>query len=298
VRWPRIARRVVRENDYPDAINDRIRALVEDIPEAPVRPLDDPGAPDEALWNGWIDRYCGQTWLEIPWFIGETYFYRRIIEATGYFRPGPGRFSDPFLQQKQAGYDESRDAIQALARARAQAEDTAHPRAELVRLLKMALWGNQADLSMWDADAEERLARIGAPPTDDATYGGVWTTAHNFDFVGDRLYTSWYRGGVKVHDVSDPSTPGELGHWRATETTSFWTAQKGDGDYLLASSWRDPSQETPQEGAAVYSFPALDSDPTPEEGANSERSGTGFGFLVGAVGLGIAALARRVVDRS
>lgn len=154
MRWPRIARRVVQENDYPDEINDRIQALVDDIPEAPVRPLDDPGAPDEALWNEWIDRYCGHTWLEIPWFVGETYFYRRIIEAIGYFRPGPGRLSDPFVQQKQAGYDESRDAIQALARARAQAQDTGHPRAELVRLLKMALWGNQADLSMWDADAE------------------------------------------------------------------------------------------------------------------------------------------------
>lgn len=154
VRWPRIARRVIRENDYPTETDDQIRALIGDIPEAPIRPLDDPGAPDEALWNDWIDPFCGQTWMEIPWFVGETYFYRRIIEALGYFRPGSGYLSDPFRQQKQAGYEESNEAIQALARARVQAENAGQPRTELVRLLKTALWGNQADLSMWDADAE------------------------------------------------------------------------------------------------------------------------------------------------
>ncbi|MFT4885109.1 MAG: hypothetical protein ACI8U4_002629, partial [Natronomonas sp.] len=74
-------------------------------------------------------------------------------------------------------------------------------------------WGAEADaprsalggVELWNAAEEERLSRIEAPATSDAQFrGGVWTTSHNFEFVGDRLYTSWYRGGLKVHDVSDP----------------------------------------------------------------------------------------------
>jgi uncharacterized protein with ATP-grasp and redox domains len=152
VRWPRILRRVIEENEYPARINDRIRALIDDLPDAPVRLLDDPGAPDEQLWNERVEPYRGQSWLEIPWFFGETYLYRRLLEATSYFQPGPGWHNDPFTEQKRRGYDQSVDAIRTLAQARATAlDEKGGQREELVRLLKTALWGNQADLSMWGA---------------------------------------------------------------------------------------------------------------------------------------------------
>jgi uncharacterized protein with ATP-grasp and redox domains len=155
VRWPCILRRVIDENDYPERINDRIQALIDDLPETPIRPLDDPGAPDEALWNERIEPHQGQSWLEIPWFFGETYLYRRLLEATGYFQPGPGWHADPFTEQKEQGYAESVDAIRTLAQARAEAlSQDGGMRTELVRLLKAALWGNQADLSMWGAGEE------------------------------------------------------------------------------------------------------------------------------------------------
>ena len=153
VRWPRIARRVVADNDLSAAAEGRVRALVDEIPDGPIRPLDDPGAPDEALWNEWIAPHEGQSWLACPWFFGETYFYRRIVEAIGHFGAGPHRGLDPFSDQKAQGYAESIDAIRTLAQARADAPDPL-PRRALVRLLTTALWGNQADLSMWDADAE------------------------------------------------------------------------------------------------------------------------------------------------
>jgi len=152
VRWPRIARRVIEENDDPPAVTDRLQALIDEIPEGPIRLLDDPAAPDTALWNARIAPHRGQSWLDVPWFFGETYFYRRIVEAVGYFQPG-GR-TDPFSVQKQTGYTESLSDIRTLAHARAEAIDAGHLREELVRLLKTALWGNQADLSMWDADAD------------------------------------------------------------------------------------------------------------------------------------------------
>lgn len=160
-------------------------------------------------------------------------------------------------------------------------------------------WASDADaaeselggVELWDTAAGERLARIEALPTEDATFGGVWTTAHNFGFVGDRLYTSWYRGGVRVHDVSDPADPRELAHWRDTETTQFWTAQRGP-DCVVASSWRDPSAEDPESAAAVYTFsdPA-DPDATPT--SETAGDGSGLGLLAGVAGIGAAALARR-----
>jgi len=152
VRWPRIARRVIEDNNYGSAITDRLWALIDDIPEGPIRRLDAPEAPDAALWNARIEPFRGQSWLACPWFFGETYFYRRIMEAIGYFGPrGP---SDPFSTQKQRGYTESLHDIRTLAHARSEAIEAGHPRDELVRLLRTALWGNQADLSMWDADAD------------------------------------------------------------------------------------------------------------------------------------------------
>ncbi len=143
---------MIEENDYAPEVNRRVRTLIDDLPEAPIRVLEDPDAPDEALWNEWIEPYRGQSWLECPWFFGETYFYRRIIEAVGYFQTGRSR--DPFAAQKELGYSESIADIRTLAQARAEALEREQGPTELVGLLKTALWGNQADLSMWDADAD------------------------------------------------------------------------------------------------------------------------------------------------
>lgn len=149
-------------------------------------------------------------------------------------------------------------------------------------------------VELWDVDAAERLSRIQAPPTTDATYRGVWTTAHNFEWVEDRLYTAWYRGGVRVHDVSDPREPRELAHWRDSETTSFWTAQYGDDDHFLASSWGDSTREDPEAGAAVYAFPTPDGS---DGSGGSVGAGAGFGPAAGAVGLGAAGLGIEALRR-
>lgn len=151
-RWPRIAGRVIDENAFPPPVNARLRALREDLPEGAIRPLTDEEAPDASLWAEWVAPHQGKGWLEAPWFFGETYFYRRLLEATGYFQDGPFRQHDPFTYQKEAGLAASTDDIEALAerRAAAQAQEEA-PRKTLRRLFRAALWGNQADLSMWAA---------------------------------------------------------------------------------------------------------------------------------------------------
>lgn len=95
----------------------------------------------------------------------------------------------------------------------------------------------------------EKVATIEAPPTPDPSLGGTWTTSHNFDLAGDRLYSSWYQGGVKIHDVSDPANPEELAWWRQPEEAAFWTAQS-------ATVTTGPSLE--EEGVFVASSYGVD----------------------------------------
>ncbi|WP_435151459.1 LVIVD repeat-containing protein [Haladaptatus sp. DFWS20] len=122
-------------------------------------------------------------------------------------------------------------------------------------------------MELWDLsnpDNPKRLSEIYAPQSADPTYDlqlpsllpigvasahgkchdctggggtdGQWTTSHNFDIVGDRLYTSWYQGGVKLFDISDPTKPKELAWWRKPQKTAFWTSQHVSDDFFVASS--------------------------------------------------------------
>jgi hypothetical protein len=155
-----------------------------------------------------------------------------------------------------------------------------------------------------DPTAPEELSVIEPPPTPDPTFDGVWTTSHNFAFRGDRLYTSWYRGGIRVYNVSDPTEPALLARWRDSLETGFWTAvPAGDRDVLVAPSWkgRDEAGEYTEERAALYTFsdPATGT-PTSADGASSDGQ-PGFGPLAGVAGLGagvLYALARRRGDGS
>ncbi len=136
-----------------------------------------------------------------------------------------------------------------------------------------------------DLTAPEKRSSIAPPPTPDASRGGVWTTAHNFELVDDSLYSSWYQGGVKVHDVADPANPRELLHWRDADRAKFWTAQLGvPGEFFVASSWENPGDEG--EPGGLFTFP----DPTSESGGGLDATAgfdatAGLGALVGA-GLG------------
>ncbi|QCC50559.1 LVIVD repeat-containing protein [Halapricum salinum] len=97
----------------------------------------------------------------------------------------------------------------------------------------------------------QQLAAIEPPRTPEPTTAGVWTTAHNFDFRNDRLYASWYRGGVSVHDVSDSETPAEMVFWEDRDRVSFFTAMATD-DCVIASSISSRNADTT---AGLFTFP-------------------------------------------
>ena len=152
VRLPEIARRTLAENNFPPQTVAKIEELASEIPETPIRHLRSENAPDAALWHEYVQPYLGQDWLEPPWFFIETYFYRRVLEATGYFEPGAGRAADPFAYQKQQGLMASQAAIHLLSHKLTEWIAQGGSDEALEQLLLADLWGNRADMSLWPAD--------------------------------------------------------------------------------------------------------------------------------------------------
>ncbi len=99
--------------------------------------------PDAALWNQELAAYEGNTWLDLPWYLAESYFYRRLLEVVRYLEPGPWQGQDPFGLQKQKL---SQATVAWLAANWGQFPGAA-PDELFVAYLHSCLWGNRADLS-------------------------------------------------------------------------------------------------------------------------------------------------------
>jgi Damage-control phosphatase ARMT1-like domain len=98
-RLPHIAQRVLADNPLTATMRHRIEDLIASIPHRTLAAFTDPAAPDMPGWHDYVRSYLDHTWLEVPWFFAETYFYRRLVVMTDFFRTG----FDPFAAQKQQG---------------------------------------------------------------------------------------------------------------------------------------------------------------------------------------------------
>ena len=155
-RLPDIAKRVIAENEFPLAVIENLEALIEELPNGLIRLLKPDAGPDLAEWAKYVEPFVGQSWLEVPWYFAEAYFYRRLLEATHYFLSGPQQGVDPFALQKQLGLETAMDSIREIS-SRINAQLRAGHQwnsLELMTLLHFCLWGNRADLSLWPAKLE------------------------------------------------------------------------------------------------------------------------------------------------
>lgn len=134
-----VARNTVARNTARAAFTDEVkaacRALHEELTGGTLRLLVE-DAPDRARWDHACAPHVGKSWLDLPWYFAESFFYRRLLEAVGYFT-GPAAGVDPFLVVKEA------EEAHMLPRVRA--ARTKNP--SLEALLHLSLWGNRADLS-------------------------------------------------------------------------------------------------------------------------------------------------------
>ena len=86
-RLPNLGQQVINDNDFPPEIVAKLKILIEELPEGTVRALEsETAAPDLLDWNRYLEPCLGKSWLDLPWYFAEAYFYRRVIEAIDYYR--------------------------------------------------------------------------------------------------------------------------------------------------------------------------------------------------------------------
>jgi hypothetical protein len=143
VRVPAILREAMELNDYPAEISAGLEELHAELLDGRVRALREDAA-DKAFWDEVSASYVGRTWLDVPWYWAEAFFYRRILEAALYFQPGPWRGVDPFAPKKRTEW--APDAAPATADAFLR-DLPADPETGFERAVHASLWGNRTDLS-------------------------------------------------------------------------------------------------------------------------------------------------------
>jgi hypothetical protein len=156
-RVPAILRETITLNRFPGEIRCDLEELHVEVTGGPIRGLREDAA-DRDFWNTVSAPYLGRGWLDVPWYWGEAFFYRRILEATRYFQPGLWRGRDPFGSKKSTEL-----TPEAAPRA---TDGLLHrlpddPIAQFERLVQGSLWGNRTDLSY------EAAARLGRPTGSD-----------------------------------------------------------------------------------------------------------------------------------
>ena len=149
------------ERAWPPEITANLNQLLAEIPEAPLRPLPDRAAADAAAWDVYLAPFLGQSWYEAPWIVVEAYLFRRILAAIHYFDDLPNSAIDPYANQKRHGVQAAAAALPLLSQETARWHKEGYADRSLAYFLTAALWGNQADLSLWAPEAEDRPEHLG-----------------------------------------------------------------------------------------------------------------------------------------
>jgi uncharacterized protein with ATP-grasp and redox domains len=174
-RVPAILRETIALNHFPQDIRNALDELFTELTGGVIRELTEI-SPDQSFWNAVSAPHIGRSWLDVPWYWAEAYFYRRLLEATLYFQRGPWHGVDPFGPKK---------ATELVPEAAPQAAQTLlrrlpdDPMARFEMLLYASLWGNRSDLSY------EVASRFGRPTgaRDEGSNLLVDDTARLWDFL-------------------------------------------------------------------------------------------------------------------
>lgn len=199
-RKPTILADILAHNTYPPDIVRSLESLRDEIAShAPVTGLSRSGD-DVAFWQRALAPWNGRSWFELPWFLAETYFYRRVLDIVGYKLPGAcpilglQHAGDPFAPQKAQAL---RDGLVALER-HIMHVPQASPVQDRFRLwLRRSLWGNRADLS-----------NIGT--RDDVDADDERRSEHILVDHGQRLWELFAQGQVRHLDVVADNAGAEL----------------------------------------------------------------------------------------
>ncbi|MDH7484740.1 MAG: damage-control phosphatase ARMT1 family protein [Anaerolineae bacterium] len=243
-RKPQIIGQAIEDNEYPPEIVQALEALREELTSLslweragvrasrPVQPLREQ-TPDAGFWNRERARYKGRTWLDIPWYFAEAFFYRRLLEAVRYFQPGPWQGHDPFGRRKR---EQAERAVGELAASWSQLA-ALEPAAAFRLLLHSCLWANRDDLSYPSVAAQ---ARGGLAPTEEGR-----TAVRPYGRTAVRPYHLLIDHTEEVRQLLAPTTPPPVGEVRRGQRVDVINDNAGMellcdlalADFLLAQGW-------------------------------------------------------------
>ncbi|MEV4125007.1 damage-control phosphatase ARMT1 family protein [Nocardia sp. NPDC049707] len=141
-RHPKLIEQVLAAHPYGSNEQAALHQLLDESTHGVIDHLPESAA-DWEQWSDWGRGIWGRTWADTPFLWAESFFYKRLLEAVGYFRAGVWHGIDPFEPTKTAELSSTTvsDELAAL-------DDLPRLDEENRRnsLLLSALWGNQADL--------------------------------------------------------------------------------------------------------------------------------------------------------
>ncbi|GHE01393.1 hypothetical protein GCM10010339_20420 [Streptomyces alanosinicus] len=145
--------------------------LLKSCTEGTIGPLPS-GAPDRERWREWgLPDRVGRPWYDVPWLWSESYFYRRLLQAVGWFDPGAWQGIDPFRPFKRAEPDAPETDAELAA---LDALPTLPEPERACALLHGSLWGNRADLGFrLSAEGAEAQDPVPALVADDSA--ALWS---------------------------------------------------------------------------------------------------------------------------
>ncbi|MGC4851871.1 damage-control phosphatase ARMT1 family protein [Micromonospora sp. DT4] len=171
-RHPNLVSKLRQAHPYLPFQHQALNSLVEETLTGQISRLPR-SAHDHAAWDAWGGDYFGQRWYDVPFLWAESYFYRRLLEAIGFFTSGPWFWVDPFEFLKTA---ELQDPV--LDHELAALDDLRHlsPEQRAEALLLASLWGNRADLGfrIGRASAAGEPALAASLVRDDSA--AIWST--------------------------------------------------------------------------------------------------------------------------
>ena len=129
----------MEQNSLEAAMIDALQSLKKEISDGVVKPFAGT-LPDQEYWLDFLALYEGKRWLEVPFYFVEAYFYRRILEATGFVH----NHLDPFQKTKNAELSRNTAFFEKAINDQQSAQHNSSWKKGLKRLLMLNLWGNKS----------------------------------------------------------------------------------------------------------------------------------------------------------
>ncbi len=149
---------VLNSNDFIQSVSHALLALKTEVSTGRVQQIKE-DAVDRKIWDQDLNLWIGKHWVEMPWLLAEAYFYRRVLEATGYFQPGLNKELDPFDSLKKQGMKEGLEVFSKLYPDLRREETYKN----FLNFSLKSLWGNRDDLSItaeFDQEMSQQTHRI------------------------------------------------------------------------------------------------------------------------------------------